>query len=349
MSFYSNFYSGNYKKYLIVPAIVLIVCLVLIFTVGVKKGIDLSGGTQITFHTNQTIDSEEMKNYLQTEFKLEEISVTLSKGIETNRIDIQYLQEPDQLALKQKILAIKNLGSQATAIENTKTLLTQYNYNLNTINAKEYKEWMSSLDLLYNNEKNKKVAAVIDNLAAKFNLDSKGVEIKEISPTLSESFYNKALWVAIIAIIGIIIVVFLAFREFVPSVAIIACGILDVLGGLTGMVVLGIPLSLTTIPALLMLLGYSIDTDVLLTTKLLKRSEGSPKDRVGDSMRTGIYMTTTTLGALIVMLIFSYFYNVSVIFNISLVLFFGLIVDLIATWMMNGPILLWYVESKKKV
>jgi len=348
MSFYSKFYSGNYKKYFVAPAIVFIVCLVLIFSIGIKKGIDLSGGTQITFHTQEIKDAEEIKSFLKMQFNLEEISVTISRGVVSNRIDIQYLQEKSLLALKQKISTIKELGSQATAIEQAKSLLLQYNYDLNQINAKTYKDWMSALDLLYNNEKNNSVRLVIDSLSSKFGLDNTKVEIKEISPSLSESFYRKAIWVGLIAILGIIIVVFLAFKEFIPSIAIISCGILDILGGMAGMVILGIPLSLVTIPALLMLLGYSIDTDILLTTKILNRIEGNPRERAEDSMVTGISMTTTTLGALVVMLVFSHLYNVSVIFDISVVLFFGLIVDLIGTWMMNAPILLWYVESKKK-
>ena len=58
-------------------------------------------------------------------------------------------------------------------------------------------------------------------------------------------------------------------------------------------------------------------------------------------------MTTSTIGALIVTLIFSYLYNIHVLFDISVVLVSGLLVDLVATWFMNSPILLWYLESKK--
>jgi preprotein translocase subunit SecF len=115
------------------------------------------------------------------------------------------------------------------------------------------------------------------------------------------------------------------------------------------MAIFNIPLSLTTIPVLLMLVGYSVDTDIMLTTKLLKRKEGgSPNKRVVDAMKTGLIMTSTTLGAMLSMLVVSYVYNITDIFYMAIVLICGLIVDLLSTWLMNAPVLLWYVESKKK-
>jgi len=348
MSFYSKFYSGKYLRFLIAPAIVFALSLIFIFGFGIKQGIDLSGGTLLTIHTTQTVNTDEIKSYLQTNFGLEDVTVSFAKGVQSNRLDIQYLQEPNLVSLQTEIQNIKTLESQGSAIEQTKTLLTKHSVNYAELNLKEYKDWISQLDALYNTEKNNRVNGILSDLGIKYGFDTTNVAIKEISPTLSATFYSKIILVSIIAIILIVLTIFLAYREFVPSIAIIACGLLDVLGGLAGMAIMGVPLSLVSIPALLMLLGYSIDTDVMLTTKLLKRSEGSSVERAGDSMRTGVYMTTTAIGAVLIMLIFASLYNIVVFFDIAIILLFGLVVDLVATWMMNGPILLWYVESKKK-
>lgn len=348
MSFYSKFYSKKYKYFLIVPVVVLLVTLALIFGLGIKQSIDLSGGTLVSIYTTQHINPKEVKTFLQDQFGLQDLSVNLSSGISNKRLDIQYLQQSELSSLKQKIDAIKAKYSQADAIASTKALLTQYNIDLNTINAKKYSDWISQLDLLYNTQKNIMSNKILTALHNKFNLDITNAAIKEISPTLSQSFYSKSVTVAIIAIIGIILLIFIVYRAFVPSIAIVASGIIDVLGGLAGLAIIGIPLSLVTIPALLMLLGYSIDTDVMLTTKLIKRHDASSVERAGSAMRTGIYMTTTSLGAIFVMMIFSVIYNVAVFFDISIVLIFGLVTDLFATWLMNAPIILWYVESKKK-
>jgi preprotein translocase subunit SecF len=86
----------------------------------------------------------------------------------------------------------------------------------------------------------------------------------------------------------------------------------------------------------------------MLTSRMLKGKDGTPGERATASMKTGLTMTGTTLGALIAMLVVSYFYQIEVIYQISAILFFGLIGDMISTWLMNAPILLWFVEKKSK-
>ncbi|MCR4368773.1 MAG: MMPL family transporter, partial [archaeon] len=166
-------------------------------------------------------------------------------------------------------------------------------------------------------------------------------------PSLGENFYQTGILVSAIAIILVIIVIFLFFREVIPSGAILLAIIFDIAGALGLMSIFGIPLSLATIPALVMLIGYSVDTDVMLTTRVLKRKEGTPRERAHESMITGLTMTLTTLAALTVMIILSYFSQLEVVFQIAAVLLFGLCADLISTWLMNAPILLWYVEKKE--
>lgn len=333
---------------MIIPLIFLIICFVLIFSFGIKKGIDLSGGTSLTIYTNENYSTEEIKLHLKNTFNLEDVSVIFSKGVEVNRLDIQYLQEEKLVNLQTQIKKIKDMSVKSQAIEKAREMLLEYNYDLDALNLKEYADWMKSLNLIYNDQKNVRTQEILTSLKTNFNVDTESVTIKEISPTLGASFTSKAILVGIIALIGIIIVVLLAFREIIPAGVIIVCGIIDIIGGLVGLAVLNIPLSLTTIPVLLMLFGYSIDTDIMLTTKLLKRSEGNSRERAGDAFKTGTIMTTTTLCALIIMVIFAFLYNVSVIYEIAIVLLFGLIADILTTWFMNAPILLWYVGSKKK-
>ena len=96
-----------------------------------------------------------------------------------------------------------------------------------------------------------------------------------------------------------------------------------------------------------MLVGYSVDTDIMLTTRLLKRKEGGLKERSYEAMKTGLTMTLTTMAALSVMITLSFMYQIVVIFDLTVVLFFGLVADIISTWLMNAPILLAYAESKR--
>lgn len=182
-----------------------------------------------------------------------------------------------------------------------------------------------------------------------------GVEIKQIGPVYGEALQKQALNAVIISFIGMAIVVFLIFKTFVPSFAVVVSAFSDIMIAAAFMSVVGIELSLGTVAALLMLIGYSVDSDILLTTRVLKR-RGTPQENISNAMHTGVTMTTTTLAALVVMYIVStYSYLISsslsqitLLSDISIVLIFGLVADLLNTWMLNTSILRWHVANAGK-
>src|SRR5690606_9500817 len=89
-------------------------------------------------------------------------------------------------------------------------------------------------------------------------------------------------------------------RNPVASGTIVLAAASDIAITAGAMQILGIPLSLGTTAALLMLIGYAADSNVLLTTRLLKR-KGKLEEKLAGAFRTGIIMTTTTLGAIVAM------------------------------------------------
>ena len=117
--------------------------------------------------------------------------------------------------------------------------------------------------------------------------------------TLSKSFFNQLLIAIIVAFIFMAIVVFILFRSLVPSTAVIISAFADILMTLALINLLGIKLSSAGIVALLMLIGYSVDTDILLTNRLLKRHEGSINSRLLGAFKTGMTMTFTSLLAFV--------------------------------------------------
>jgi preprotein translocase subunit SecF len=178
------------------------------------------------------------------------------------------------------------------------------------------------------------------------------VEINQIGPVYGASLQQQAVKAVIISFIGMAIVVFLIFRTFVPSLAVVLSALSDIIIAAAFMNILGIELSLGTVAALLMLIGYSVDSDILLTTRVLKR-RGTPQENITNAMHTGVTMTTTTLAALVVMyLVSTYSYllssslsQITLLSNISIVLIFGLAADMMNTWMLNTSILRWHVTS----
>ncbi len=175
------------------------------------------------------------------------------------------------------------------------------------------------------------------------------VQIQQVGPIYGKTLQIQALEALVISFIGMGIVVFLLFRTFVPSLAVILSAFSDIAIAAAFMRVAGIELSLGTLAALLMLIGYSVDSDILLTNRVLKR-RGMVEEKVSKAMHTGITMTTTTLVALASMyivstfsyLIISSFTQISLLSQISIVLIAGLIADMMNTWLLNTGILRWY-------
>ncbi len=165
---------------------------------------------------------------------------------------------------------------------------------------------------------------------------------------LQSSFFLKQLQnIIIVAFILISIVVFFIFRSVVPSFAVVFGAANDMIVALGAMALFHIPLGIASIGGLLMLLGYSIDTDVLTAIRIIKRKEGTPEERAYGSMKTGITMTATAIVSFAVLFIVSLVAYVPTYYEISGVVLFGLIGDLATTWLGNASIILMHVKRKE--
>ena len=121
-------------------------------------------------------------------------------------------------------------------------------------------------------------------------------KIDQIGESFGKSLQSQAALALVFSFIGMAIVVFLSFRTFVPSAAVVLSALADMVMTAAVMNIIGIPLSLGTTAALLMLIGYSVDSDILLTNRVLKR-QGKLNDKLMGAFHTGMIMTSTTLAA----------------------------------------------------
>ena len=184
----------------------------------------------------------------------------------------------------------------------------------------------------------------IENLIDEINstLKIKEYEISEISPKLSSEVLKEVANGIIFAFLAMALVIFILFRVPIPSFAVVISAFTDLVGALFLMNILGIKLSLITFTALLMLLGYSVDTDILLTTRVLKE-RGKFDEQYRKALKTGLTMTLTSLVAL-ASIVFVSGYN-SVFGKLATVLILGLLVDIPSTWIQNAIILDIYKEK----
>jgi preprotein translocase subunit SecF len=182
-------------------------------------------------------------------------------------------------------------------------------------------------------------------ISEKTGTDRSTYSIEIMGSALGKSFFRQAFLAMVIAFILMGLVVLVIFRTAIPSLAIILAAFSDIVFPIAVLNIFGVKVSTAGIAAFLMLIGYSVDTDILLTIRVLKRKEGSVNERIISSMKTGMTMTLTAIASTVVVLIFS---TSEVLTQIMLILFIGLVADIINTWIQNVAILKMYVDHKER-
>ncbi|SHG71720.1 protein translocase subunit SecF [Halobaculum gomorrense] len=165
--------------------------------------------------------------------------------------------------------------------------------------------------------------------------------IDSVSASFGSDTQRLALLGVGVAFAGMAALVFALFRTFVPSVAVVVSAFSDIVIPVALMNLLGIELTLGTVAALLMLIGYSVDSDILLNNSVLRRS-GDFYESTYRAMRTGVTMTVTSLAAMAVMAVVAGVYGIGLLASIGTILVFGLAADLMNTYLLNVSLLRWY-------
>ncbi len=191
------------------------------------------------------------------------------------------------------------------------------------------------------------VAKLLEKVQQRTNLQlsDRDFTVEIVGSSLGASFFREIIVALLIAFVFMGLVVFLYFRTFIPSLAVILAAFSDIVITLGIANLLNFKLSSAGIAAFLMLIGYSVDTDILLSTRVLKRRDGTVMERVFGAAKTGLTMTGTTIAVVITALIFT---QSEVIRQIMSILLIGLLVDLINTWIQNVGLLRMYLERKEK-
>lgn len=164
--------------------------------------------------------------------------------------------------------------------------------------------------------------------------------------SFTQDLYRQLMISLVLAFLLMTIVVFILFRNLVPSLTVVSCVLIDMIMTVAVVNLLGIKISTGGIIAFLMLIGYSVDTDILLTNRLMKRKDGTTNQKILGAVKTGITMTLTSLFSIIASLLVVKSFS-PILTQIFLIISIGLFFDLVNTWVTNVSILKWYVYKKE--
>ena len=177
------------------------------------------------------------------------------------------------------------------------------------------------------------------------SLEEENISFGSQSSVIGDNFIKEAGWLFSIGFILMILVSYIYFKDIVPALTIAVSTLSDVIGVLSVFNLLGVKIGVVTIGALLMIMGYSTDSDILLATNIIKKKEGELKDRMFSALKTQLTMNIIALITFLIMYLLS---SVDAIKQISLVLIIGMVFDLINTWLQNASIQRIYVDYKER-
>ncbi len=334
-NFIRNVYDKHYKPLLIISVLLVVLSIGTIgykyYTTGdfVSRGVSLTGGLTMQIPEPASTSPDDLSSYLSQKFPKADISVMSFGQAENKNFDIEAsgVNESDFVAALQEKFPSLTLD---VINKNKGTVGPEFGaeFFVQTLKAVFIAFlFMSIVIFLYFGEsaKWKWIAGAATAVAALM------------------IFYSSSLIMYILPIIIFCGLVYLYIRQSIISFGIVLCAISDVLFSLAIFNLFGMKLSIAGVAAFLMLVGYSIDTDILLSVRVQKRREGSVFDRVVGALKTGVTMSSCAFIAVLIAYLFT---HSVVIKEIMFILMAGLIGDVIFTWIQNAGILRWYLEGK---
>jgi preprotein translocase subunit SecF len=175
-------------------------------------------------------------------------------------------------------------------------------------------------------------------------LSSQDISVQQYSSIVGNIIFNQFVEFVFITMVLVGLIIFIAFRVSNVTLNIMSTIAFDILGLLAILSTIKYPIGANGFIAMLMILGFAIDNNVVLSTNIVKEKEKPFIEKVKMSFRVGMLMELIALYTLIILYLFV---PVPSVREFSIVLFIAIILDLLYYLIGNIPIYK-YFESKKE-
>ena len=383
-----NIYEGkHYKLLILVPLALLLVSLYSIPKIQLDSS--LAGGVSISFSTTSTVSVQNLTKELSAHIPNTQVSKSSLNGVTSllvtfpanssitagsaSLLDVygwysNYTVASVAIASLQSQLAAQpgnataKAGLTAWQANQTKDLsaiglsLNSELSNLRPVigssyslpyNASSAASMQSAAQAAYSNATAAYKTRLVGLLGSYVQLSN--YSYNDVTATLGSYFLRQVRNIIIVAFILVAIAVFFIFRTPIPSLAVVFGAANDIIVALGAMGAFHIPLGIASVGGILMLIGFSIDTDMLSSIRILKRSEGTPTERAMSTFKTGVTMTSTAIISFATLFAISYFAFITTYVEISGVVLFGLIADIFTTWFGTTVMVVWYKRRRDRV
>jgi preprotein translocase subunit SecF len=238
-------------------------------------------------------------------------------------------------------------GGYVTLINNNYNLTnTEIQNILNQMNITDYVLY-STPNIIYIESRDRINGTLLINLLNQYyniSIQPSDISIQQYSSLVGDLIFNQFLFFVILAMILAAFVIFIAFRVSNTTLNIISTILFDIIGLLAVLSITKYPIGANGFIAMLMILGFAIDNNVVLSTNMIKEKDKPFIERIKMSFRVGVLMEIIALYTLLLL----YFIVPDPSVNeFAFVLSTATILDLIYYLIGNIP-LYKYFEAKKE-
>ncbi len=170
------------------------------------------------------------------------------------------------------------------------------------------------------------------------------INVESMGSTITDIYVTQSRNAAIAAMIAMAIILFISLRRYTVVGGILLVIGMDFLGILGAMALFNIQLTRASMAGILLIFGYAVNTNILLSTNIIKRKGGTDRERAGNAMSTGMKMSTTSAAAMIALNLVT---TAPELNQISAVIAIGILVDMVNTWLLNSGLIIRHQESEE--
>ncbi|MEK6809602.1 MAG: hypothetical protein AABY40_02935, partial [Nanoarchaeota archaeon] len=133
---------------------------------------------------------------------------------------------------------------------------------------------------------NTEISKLISALSEKFTLQRADYSVEVVGSSLGNNFFKQMLIALIFSFLLMGMMVIIYFRVFITSLMVILAAFCDIVITLAVFNLTGMKLHPAGIAAFLMLIGYSVDGEVVISSRLIKRNDGTELQRIYGALKT---------------------------------------------------------------
>ncbi|MBN2423368.1 hypothetical protein JXB41_09155 [Candidatus Woesearchaeota archaeon] len=170
------------------------------------------------------------------------------------------------------------------------------------------------------------------------------ISVETMGSSLGKSFFREMFIALFFAFLCMGLVFIYYFRNLFATFAALLSAFLDIFITLGIITAMQVKLTSGGIASFLMLIGYCIDSSILISTKLIKEKNVNLTTGLHEAMKTGLTMSAAGIAATLISFLLT---NNVVLKQIMLILVIGLIINFIACWVGNVAILKYYLKKNE--